>query len=394
MRNKSDNTRSEQNSYILNHRKNLFIVLILAIIVIAIAFFAVSSCSGKSNKTSETTFETEASTTTVEATTTASTTTEPQPTPEPEGPANRFTGLPLEDEAIKDDRPVALMINNVKVANPHIGVGQADLVFEMEVEGGLTRMMAYYASASLVPETGSIRSCRHDFIDLAGGFDAVPVHVGGSYAANNQFAAQDSEHLDAGVLPNTFWRDQDWKVNRGYEHSVRTEGSRLLEAMTNMNIRMEIKEDYAKPFEFSDSYDVTAAGDIAAAEVVIPLTRSSRTTVTYDETEQAYTKTQHGAVQADFKDGKPYLFTNVLILQAPVTSYTGSDILREIDLTGGNGYYISGGQATKIKWQKGATYDRFQFTQEDGSSIEFNKGKFYIAVIYTGGTPEFSAELN
>ena len=66
--------------------------------------------------------------------------------PQEEIPANQnlLTGVPdLTDGAI-GKRPVAVMVNNVSYAMPQYGVGQADIIFEIPVEGDATRFMALY----------------------------------------------------------------------------------------------------------------------------------------------------------------------------------------------------------------------------------------------------------
>ena len=54
---------------------------------------------------------------------------EPQPDPEPPVPAgtNPLTGEPMEPE-LETLRPVAVMFNNLKAAQPQIGVSGADLI--------------------------------------------------------------------------------------------------------------------------------------------------------------------------------------------------------------------------------------------------------------------------
>ncbi len=374
----------------IDHKKIIIILAAAFIIIIASVIIGIGACSKKEAPVVETT-ESATSTTTTEKITTTTT----QATTETESLdiefENPLTGLEMGSEELTGQRPVAFMINNVKVATPHIGVGHADVVFEMEVEYGLTRMMAYFASVDTVPEIGSIRSIRHNFVDLAGAFDAIPVHVGASYMGNNQMGAQNTDHLDYGVLPNNFWRDEAWMRDRGYEHSVRTTGELLRQAIDAKDMRIDIDPDYTEPFKFRDSFDIEPAGDIDAINVDIPVTYAQRASVKYNEDEQAYEKTEHGAVQVDFADGKPYLYTNVIIIRTSVTE--AADILREIDLkSGGSGHYISGGKAAEINWSKGSTYDQFKFTYTDGKEVEFNRGKFYIAVISQAGDIVFSGQ--
>ena len=57
-----------------------------------------------------------------------------------------------------NSRPIAVMINNISTARPYqAGLQDAYLVYEMIVEGGITRMMAVFKDAETA-RIGSIRS--------------------------------------------------------------------------------------------------------------------------------------------------------------------------------------------------------------------------------------------
>ena len=49
------------------------------------------------------------------------------------------------------------MVNNVQKAMPQYGVGQADVIFEIPVEGDATRFMAMYGDYTKVPKVCPIR---------------------------------------------------------------------------------------------------------------------------------------------------------------------------------------------------------------------------------------------
>ena len=77
---------------------------------------------------------------------------EPSPTvaPTPEstpydGPVSPLSGLPMGKEWV-NRRPVAIMLNNLKEALPQLGQSQADVIYEVPAEGGITRMLAVYQS--------------------------------------------------------------------------------------------------------------------------------------------------------------------------------------------------------------------------------------------------------
>ena len=56
---------------------------------------------------------------------------------------SELTNLPIPEE-IKDQRPIAVMVDNESLALPHFGIGEADIVYELmnsTLNGRITRMM-------------------------------------------------------------------------------------------------------------------------------------------------------------------------------------------------------------------------------------------------------------
>src|SRR2546422_11084865 len=101
----------------------------------------------------------------LEAVATATPVATPLPTPEatPDPAAHckdcwPLTGKPLKVGAV-DKRPLVVKIDNVPAARPHYGITQADMVFEILVEGFVTRLAAVYQSQD-AQMIGNIRSAR------------------------------------------------------------------------------------------------------------------------------------------------------------------------------------------------------------------------------------------
>src|SRR5437867_8716537 len=84
-----------------------------------------------------------------------------EPTLAPDAPCRDcwpLTGKPLK-LAAADKRALLVKIDNVPLARPHYGITQADMVFEILVEGLVTRLAAVFHSQD--PQTiGNIRSAR------------------------------------------------------------------------------------------------------------------------------------------------------------------------------------------------------------------------------------------
>ncbi len=293
---------------------------------------------------------------------------------------NPINGMAVADAKGLDARPVAIMVNNIKIATPQAGISSADLIYEIEVEGDITRMMAVFANPADAPEIGSIRSLRHDFIDLAGAFDAIVVHYGGSYAAYDQLLYQSTEHLDSTNAETAYWRDANWQASRGQEHSVKTDGKHMVKAIDKLKLRAKNSTGNKAWFAFQPGNEIVPAAGDSAVKVTAPFSNYAVSTFTYDEASKTYVKGQYNADQIDESTGQPLRFTNVLLLQTVVTQFNG-DILKEYDLTSGKGFYISGGKAEPINWAKGTTKDPWKLTRSDGSPLVLNRGKIYMGIL-------------
>ena len=124
--------------------------------------------------------------------------------PEPAN-QNLLTGWANLSEKAIGKRPVAVMVNNVEPALPQYGISQADIIFELPVEGDLTRLMAMYADYTKVPDVCAIRSCRYYYPAIAKGFDAFYIHWGSdqsivSYLKSIQPAKYDGLSNDGGLF--------------------------------------------------------------------------------------------------------------------------------------------------------------------------------------------------
>ena len=88
---------------------------------------------------------------------------------------SELTNLPI-DESLRNQRPIAAMVDNDKRALPHFGLNDADIIYEMmnsTANGRITRMMALVKDWGSIEQLGSIRSVRPTTILLAAEWNAV-----------------------------------------------------------------------------------------------------------------------------------------------------------------------------------------------------------------------------
>ena len=323
---------------------------------------------------------------------------EPSPSPSVEptytGPVNPLTGLPVAAE-IAHNRPYAIMINNIKAAQPQIGISKADIIYEILVEGGITRMMAVFQDVAGAGEIGSIRSARPYFVDIAFGLDALYIHAGGSNDAYSKLYSTDIFHLDGvnGNKQDIFFRDPVRKKNMGLVHSLVTTDELILKHVPTYKVNTAHQSGYACNMTFSD--DAAAAGTLTAQRVTAHFSSSKTTSFTYSADSGAYAVSQYGSAYIDGNDQSIISVANVLILRTTINVISGDDKGRiDVDVTGsGTGTFCCGGKYEEITWSRAKSTNQFTFTREDGTELVFARGKTYICIIANNDKIDITSSL-
>ncbi len=293
---------------------------------------------------------------------------------------NPLTGEVTETD-ISANRPIAVLLNTIKIALPQSGNSAADMYIEATEEGGITRVMGLYQDISGVGTLGTIRSTREYFTILAMGFDALMVHAGGSTYALNLLSDTGYESINFLTITSAtmYWRDSDRQTNLGTEHSMYTSSDILCSYLETTTSRTTHEDDYVSPYTFAE--DGTPDGEVAE-DITVSFSSYKTTEFVYDE--------ETGTYAVYFFDGEPYMdeasgtqvtVTNVVIV--PTLQTTKDDGERqEYDLTsGGIGYFACGGKYIAIRWDKGDYYDSLVFTNTDGTPLDLGVGKTYICLV-------------
>ena len=309
-----------------------------------------------------------------------------EPEPEPEFPYyNPLTGEGLYDD-ISEKRPIAVMFNNLRKALPQIGVGQADVIYEIVAEGGITRMMGVFQDLEGVGDLGSIRSARDYYVSLALGHDAIYIHAGGSPQAYEAFSKWGVTHIDFvnGPYGNMCWRDPDRRKTAGLEHSLLTSSEKVLEQMPS-RFTLEHKEGFAVGWAFDK--EPPAGEKQQVSQLTVPFSKYKTGHFTYDSAQNRYLIEQHidGADKpyVDGRTGEAVAVSNVLVLFTDVGVIKGDDKGRmEVRTTGtGDGLLLRDGALYEITWQRDKRTDRYSFLDKAGKEIPLNVGPSYINIV-------------
>lgn len=362
------------------------IIALLLVIVLLLA-----GC-GKKEPVAEAEPSTEPTIPTTEATEPATEPAEPtEPSTEAPTEAAVIYRHPLTGEVLEepfDGQITAVVINNHKKCLPQHGQTDADIYYEIEVEGSITRCMALFTNLEDSPKIGPIRSVRTYFNILSRAVQAPVIHCGGSTYARDGYVdyaktkLSNWQHVDANASDG-FYRDQERKA-QGYahEHTLFTDGERLLKVLA--------KKGYDTPAKTPDAQLLFAEKPELSGEAATSLTlkfKSGKTTsFEYDAESGLYSASQYGGEWVDGNTNEAMKFRNVITLYTEqVQPISGSGRQFYTLLGSGDGHMVCDGQIVPIKWHHDSYEEPFRYTLEDGSPLYLGVGQSYIAIM--GGNP-------
>ena len=303
---------------------------------------------------------------------------------------NPLTGESGYNAAAAGKRPVAVMVNNLKDALPQYGIEQADIVYELPGEGGITRLMAVYADYTAVPDVCSVRSCRYYYPLLCLGMDAIYVHWGSDKTiALDTLNRTGIDHLDGEYDSGLFSRDQERAGSYATEHIGYIKGDELAGKIAEKGFRTDTAAEYAgNYFNFAPEGEKVTPADMTAATVTVNFSGEYFSTFNFDAASGTYLKQHSGNPHIDGRTGAQLNFENVFVLQTSIGSYDG--YLLDIALTGGTGYYFTNGGAQPITWSKATENSPIEIFGADGTEITANVGESYIGILGSDCAISFS----
>lgn len=296
---------------------------------------------------------------------------------------NPLTGEPGYDEALLSRRPAAVMINNIRASLPQRGIAEAELVYELPVEGAITRLMAVFSDPAGVPDVGSVRSARHDFVELAKPLNAIYVHFGGSDAGFDSIRENAVDNLNGIQLAkNAFYFDDERHRTKATEHCWFTSGELIAAGIAKQGYVAE--GTVPQVFRFAQSGE--AAFDPAAqtaAAVTAPLSGEVTATFTYEPDSGLYRKGQYGQEHLDEGKGEPVRLRNVFLLY-PEVGFLADGLHKDVTLESGEGWYLSGGKAERITFEKKGPGELMRFFhaqgERAGQELEVSAGRSWVCI--------------
>ena len=304
---------------------------------------------------------------------------------------SELTGEPI-DESLKNQRPIAVMVDNERTALDHFGTAEADVVYEMmnsTANDRITRLMVLVKDWGKIKQLGSIRSTRPTNLLLYPEWNAVLCHDGGPAVHINAYLENDYTPRFNG----SFSRVDNGKPTEFTEYIL--EGD-LDRNFSNSGISPEYDDKRPEDeshFEFAP-YGVTIDletdynGAFDASEIdMSQVFFHNGSKLLYNKETETYDYHEYGAPHKDGEDEEVMTFKNVLLQDVVHNQLddNGYMIYNVLDFNYNKGYYFTNGKGIEVFWSKPQVLDhtRYYIYNDSGllEEITINAGKTYIGLI-------------
>lgn len=327
-----------------------------------------------------------------------------EPEPEPLSPEEQFwleyealvpnmaylTGLPKDENYPEGKRITAVMVNNIAQSRPTRGLSEAKIVYEIKVEGGITRFMAYYEDYETMPTVGGIRSARDQFFQLLLPSWGFYIHDGpgdGNHPVNIMMKQNDYNEFD--LQPNYGVGFRLTRPGMPTEYTEYTDAEHATKGVEKKGA--DNYRSYGSPIFNFTPYTMEARVPEGGTTDEIAIIHSSgyRTLFEYNTSTDKYMMSQFNSAKGGVKpaidenNNEQLGFTNVVVLFAPMTLYSNSPLVKVDYNQGGGGFFFGRGGWEPLIWRKGAPNQPLRLYSIDGNEdpIFLNPGTTYIAVV-------------
>jgi hypothetical protein len=293
-----------------------------------------------------------------------------------------LTGLPVTNRAHALRPALSVKIDNVGPALPQAGLNDADLVTDVLVEGGLTRLFATFQSHD-APLIGPIRSARpvdaNLLRELRGGIFAYSGAAPGEIRPSKQHSTALLISNDAD--PRWFWRVS----SRPAPHNVFSSTARLYLAGRALR-------PHLPPAPQLFRYAAAVPAGRAVRHVTIPFSGFSRAAWTW--TGHDYVRTQDGVTDR-VVGGAQVSTTNVVILSVSwhsthIIDPAGNPDPFVVTVGHGKAYVLRNGHLVVGHWVRPNYRVPVRILDAHGNVIALQPGRTWLELQPRPFTPRFS----
>lgn len=295
----------------------------------------------------------------------------------PNGHAAQPTPTPVPPLAA----PWLIQVENQADARPQAGLSAADIVYEYETEGGISRFTALYFGTPS-PTIGPVRSARLVSIRLLDAYKGALLYSGASEYVEQQIEADTS----ARKYNETTAQGALFRVNdKMAPHNLYTDGSHLAQLAQKAGA-------HNVPYQLWTRTPVTKLppGGTPNAKFSVPVSDSENPVFTYDPGQGGYQRSEPDTgVLIDSDTNAPWEAKTIVVLPVAVTvgpeveDESGAHGLDFAIVASGQGQVAVGGQVYPVTFKQ-SDAGRPQLTLANGQPAPVAQGNVLIELVKTG----------
>ena len=309
----------------------------------------------------------------------------PDPEDYPKG-VNPLTGLPVDDPAVLDRRPIMIkVVNAPDEARPQWGLMEADVVWEYLLAGSWTRFAAIYLGNS-PDRVGPIRSLRLPDFELTRIYRSFVVTSGMSIGTRDVLFRDDlvlsrilSGEDPCPALCRDLALDRKWEFTLfGNTDELRKEAER---------IGRDVEPEPVYGMAFSEAVPEIGHAITTAEIKYLPVTH---VTWQYDEARNVWLRWHNHTEHMDAVSGEQLYADNVMIIEEEhwlqpynYEEYWGySNFAYSTNFIGsGRVILLRDGQYFDGEWRRENREDPLYFYDEDGNPLTFRPGRTFFNLV-------------
>ena len=261
---------------------------------------------------------------------------------------------------------LAVKIDNVPAARPQTGLDSADIVYAEQVEGGLSRLMAVFAT-KFPKSVGPVRSARVSDLELLRQFnDPTLAFSGAQHKLLPLIAKAPLRSASPDEEGDAYYRGSD----KAAPHNLYLHPKQLMPSAPG-----------AAALTTGFHYGAAPAGGKATASRTVRYP-AARFTFTWSGSKHRWLVTEDGTPTVT-TDGKRVAPATVVVQYVKIRKSKYHDVLGNNtpyteSVGSGKADVLRDGRTFSVDWKRQKATDGTEFTTSDGTPVNFAKGQVWV----------------
>ncbi|MFA6105442.1 MAG: DUF3048 domain-containing protein [Patescibacteria group bacterium] len=294
----------------------------------------------------------------------------------------RLDGIAVANAEEATSSILGLMIDNHPDARPQSGLSQARVVYEVPVEGGITRFFALFDINDTVAKVGPVRSSRPYFLDWLSEYGNTSYwHSGGSQEALDLIKQYKIWDVNEFYFGPYFWRS----AGKEAPHNLYTSSDKWQILISGTPHSVKDWQGWLFSPILSESF---TAADVT--QLQIKYEKNYLVSWVYDAATERYLRYQNGNLVLD--ESGSQIFANTVIVQEMDVEVVDNEGRKDISTIGrGDARVLMDGKSVRGYWKKGSRTERTRFYDAGNREIPLHPGKIWLEIVPQNTAMEVSS---